>query len=159
MGGAVESCGWSLRKLWVEPDCYCILITVSVPLRQLSEALHDVGAPLPRDQFEGTASDVEPHLSAFLTLWSKVRCEFSEACSCCQELIKRLNDASRSAESAGSSVNYSSAEESIRQCLEEAKVLEEKVREVCVKRERRWNLSIQLEQLGPSVDKVCAGGI
>ena len=68
--------------------------------------------------------------------------------------MKRLNDATKSAESAGSSVDYSSAVASIEQRLEEAKTLEEKVREVCLKREKRWRLSIQLDQLGPDIDKV-----
>ena len=68
--------------------------------------------------------------------------------------MTRLDVATKSAESAGTSVDYSSAVTSIEQRQEETKSLEEKVREVCHKREKRWRLSIQLDQLGPNVDKV-----
>lgn len=74
--------------------------------------------------------------------------------TCCEKLIARLNEATKSAESAGSSLNYALATESIERRLEEARSLERKVEEVCLKREKRWNLTIQLHELGPSVDKV-----
>ena len=123
---------------------------------QLTEQFHRLSAPLPPDQFDGVASDVEPRLSAFLLSRSKVNSECSSVFSHCQELVKRLNDASESAKSAKSSVDYSAAKESIERRLGEARELEGKVKEVCLKREKRWNLSIQLCQLGPSVDQVLA---
>lgn len=68
--------------------------------------------------------------------------------------MRRLKDAEKSAKSASSGVNYSSAEESIEQRLEEGKAMEWKVREICLKREKRWKLALQFNQLAPSVDKV-----
>lgn len=127
---------------------------------QLTEQFHRLSAPLPPGQFDGIASDVEPRLSAFLLSWSKVSNECSSVFSHCQELVKRLNDASESAKSAKSSVDYSAVKESIERRLGEARELEAKVREVCLKREKRWKLSIQLCQLGPSVNQVqvCLSG-
>lgn len=68
--------------------------------------------------------------------------------------MRRLEDAEKSAKSAGSSVSYSSVMESIERRLEEGKSLEWKVREVCLKREKRWKLALQFNQLEPNVDKV-----
>lgn len=121
---------------------------------QLSGEFQRLSAPVPRYQFNGATSDIEPRLSEFLSSWSKVRSESSDAFTCCQNLITRLNDAAKSAKSARSSVNYSTVEESIKQRLEEAKAEEWTVREVCLRREKRWRLTIQLNQLDPSVKQV-----
>ena len=109
---------------------------------------------MPRGDFNGSTNEIEPRLSSFLASWSKVRSESSAAFGCCQDLVRRLRDAEKSAKSAGSSVIYSSAVESIERRLEEGKTIEWKVREICLKREKRWKLALQFNQLEPSVDKV-----
>ena len=124
------------------------------PILQLSEEFSRLSAPVPHGQFNGSTSDVEPRLTSFLASWSKVRSESSAAFECCRDLMRRLKDAEKSAKSAGSSVKYSSAEESIERRLEEAKGVEWKVREICLKREERWKLALQFNQLEPDVDKV-----
>ena len=135
----------------------CIMLSIILPILsplQLTEEFARLSSPVPHGQFNGSTSDVEPRLSSFLASWSKVCSESSVVFECCQDLVKRLKDAEKSAKSARSSVNYSSAEESIEHRLEEGKAVEWKVREICLKREKRWKLTLQFNQLGPNVDKV-----
>jgi hypothetical protein len=68
--------------------------------------------------------------------------------------VRRLRDAEKSAKSAGSSMSYSGAVEGIERRLEEGRAVEWKVREECLKREKRWKLALQFNQLEPNVDKV-----
>ena len=68
--------------------------------------------------------------------------------------MRRLKDAEKSAKSAGSNVNYSAAESGIERRLEEGRAVEWKVREICLRREKRWKLALQFNQMEPSVDKV-----
>lgn len=130
---------------------------LSTPLsyfHQLIEEFSRLSASVPRGQFIGSTNDVEPHLSSFLTSWSKVRSQSSTTFGCATDLVRRLKDTEKSAKSAGLALDYSIARESIEGRLEEVKVVEKKVTEICLKREKRWKLSLQFDQLGPSVDKV-----
>ena len=70
-------------------------------------------------------------------------------------LINRLEDASRSSRAGTNSpVNYSAALAGLREKLERLRGERGEVDEVCDRRERRWSLKIQLNQLKEDVHKV-----
>ena len=76
----------------------------------------------------------------------------------CLDLQGMLQDASLAASEVGVVVNYSEMTGELRKGKETGSCVEEKVWEACRRRERRWDLTIQLNLFEGDVDKVCCCG-
>ena len=69
-------------------------------------------------------------------------------------LIERLQASTESARKVDTVVDYTGAERELEARGDGLRALEERVWSGCERRERRWNLTIHLNQFEPDVEKV-----
>ena len=117
-------------------------------------SLDSLASPVPRGKFEGPQHLLGPLLTEFRAQWERTKAAAANTHLLSQQLSEGL------AKSTG--VDYSKVEDDIEAKEKKLRVLEERVWQVCEKRELRWNRAIQLDQFEPDVDKVkcsCSCGI
>ena len=134
--------------------CTAFYFCSTLPFLQLLSDSSQLALPVSQDKFNGPTSDIEPRLEEFQSRRARVKKLSEEAFKCCHDLISRLKDASKSAQSAKVLIDYTVSIEMIRQRLERGRGEEVRVWEVCQRRENRWNLTIRLNQLEPDAEKV-----
>ncbi len=104
---------------------------------------------------------IEPRLVEFQGLWARSKKLASNTHNLFQDLQERLEQASSSAGTKGGVaeqdrgvVDYAGPREALEVRENGLRVEEERVWSSCEQRERRWNLTVHLNQLEPDVEKV-----
>ena len=114
-----------------------------------------LSTPVPREKFDGPSSVVEPLLMDFQAQWGRARKLSDSTHHHCNALLEKVGGALVTAREAGSLVDYSGAEQAMERREAGLRVEEERVWSECERRERRWNLTLYLNQFEPDVEKVC----
>ena len=104
--------------------------------------------------FDGPISDVEVRLEKYQFQRATTSSLATDTYNWSEVLIKRLQEASQSAENARTVLDYSTSLEFLKTKVEQVRTEEREILEVCSRRERRWNLSILFSQFEPDVEKV-----
>lgn len=121
---------------------------------QLEALLKSLVVPITREKFDGPSSTIEPLLLEFQSLCSRAKKTSSTVHHQWVELRERLGNASALGKEAGSKVDYSAEEAREVKMDEDLQRKEAEVWAECARRERRWQLTVQLNQFEPDVDKV-----
>jgi hypothetical protein len=116
---------------------------------QVKASLDTLASPIPRENFKGPQSVIEPLLAGFQAQWALVREAAVDTHAHGQELVKALGKGSGVI-----AVDYTKVKGGIEVKEHTLTALEEGVWQVCEKREHRWKLAIQLNQFEPDVDEV-----
>lgn len=112
---------------------------------QVRTSLDSLSSPVPREKFDGPQSIIEPLLAGFQAEWERTKKAAGNAHMLSQQLMESVQGL---AEGSGVNIDGVEARES------ELGRVEERVWQVCEKRELRWNLAILLNQFEPDVEKV-----
>lgn len=104
--------------------------------------------------FDGSTSDVEVQLEHYQSQRATVLSLATDAYQWSELLKRRLEEATKAARDVQTVLDYSASLEFLETKMNEVRAEEQKVLEVFFRRERRWILSIQYDQLGPDVEKV-----
>jgi hypothetical protein len=121
--------------------------------QMLLAELEKLVEPVDREQFTGLPSSLEKRQVEFGERKGKVDELATQCYDHTSSLMRQLEGVMRSSRDAGHPVSYTNTIRSVQQVLVELKEEKEKVDEVCMRRHRRWSLSLQLDRLHKDTEK------
>ena len=140
-------------------ECACVILTAFISNIQLKTELKSLSTPLPKMDFQGSSDVIELLMQEFRTQCAWAREAALSVHQLCLDLVNKLQAFSSLARKPGEEVDYSETVGELRAMEEEAKREEDNLWGACERRQRRWDLTIQLNLVQDDIDKVCVCSI